>query len=137
MSRNLTSNPSNFFATFIRHYIVAALWSSTNEGEQATSENLDGQYDGDDIAMATYMAMVEDCANFIGKMIENLSQEELAEIDAEQCGHDFWLTRNGHGTGFWDRKELEANGLGDRLTELAKQFGECNLEGDGTYVYKL
>lgn len=25
----------------------------------------------------------------------------------EQCGHDFWLTRNGHGAGFWDR------GLGD------------------------
>ena len=38
--------------------------------------------------------------------------------------HDFWLTRNGHGTGFWDGDYPET---GDRLTELAKKFGECNL----------
>lgn len=24
----------------------------------------------------------------------------------ERFGHDFWLTRNGHGAGFWDRSEL-------------------------------
>ena len=23
--------------------------------------------------------------------------------DASQASHDFWLTRNGHSTGFWDR----------------------------------
>ena len=26
----------------------------------------------------------------------------------DQFGHDFWLTRNGHGTGYWDRGELTA-----------------------------
>ena len=26
--------------------------------------------------------------------------------DIEQAGHDFWFTRNRHGTGFWDRPEL-------------------------------
>jgi hypothetical protein len=25
----------------------------------------------------------------------------------EQFGHDLWLTRGGHGTGFWDRDELD------------------------------
>jgi hypothetical protein len=45
-------------------------------------------------------------------------------------GHDFYLTRQGHGCGFWDRKELDApiricyggslpdDSLGDALTKL-------------------
>ena len=32
------------------------------------------------------------------KEIENLYSNNL-----EQAGHDFWLSRNGHGAGFWDR----------------------------------
>ena len=39
-------------------------------------------------------------------------------------GHDLWLTTRGHGIGFWDRDELEADGLGDRLTEACERFGE-------------
>lgn len=38
----------------------------------------------------------------------------------EHVGHNFWLTRNGHGTGFWDR------GLGDdgeSLTKICEKFG--------------
>jgi hypothetical protein len=53
--------------------------------------------------------------------------------DVEKIAHDFWLTRNGHGAGFWDGDyklsefDLIYENLGDRLTELAKNFGECNL----------
>jgi hypothetical protein len=39
-------------------------------------------------------------------------------------GHDFWLTRNHHGAGFWDR------GLGDAgkiLTTLAQGYREVSL----------
>ena len=44
----------------------------------------------------------------------------LTQQNAQQVGHDFWLTREGHGAGFWDR----GNGpQGDRLTELAKAYG--------------
>jgi len=46
-----------------------------------------------------------------------------------QAGHDLWLTRNGHGAGFWDRDLGEA---GDKLTELSKEMGELTLlQGDG------
>ena len=34
-----------------------------------------------------------------------------------QAGHDFWLTRNGHGTGFWDRPEIWGSNA-DKLTDL-------------------
>lgn len=36
------------------------------------------------------------------------------------AGHDLWLTRSGHGAGYWDRGLGE---LGDRLTEAAKSYG--------------
>lgn len=50
------------------------------------------------------------------------------------AGHDFWLTRSGHGAGYWDRGLGE---LGDRLTEAAKAMGSPDDHtpydiGDGT-----
>lgn len=52
----------------------------------------------------------------------------------EQIGHDFSLTRDGHGTGFWDR------GLGERgdyLTNLCKPYGEgyVHIGNDGVVYY--
>ena len=38
---------------------------------------------------------------------------------ADLAGYDFWLTRNGHGTGFWDR------GLGNIGKRLAGRAAEC------------
>jgi hypothetical protein len=44
--------------------------------------------------------------------------------DLSDAGHDFHLTRNGHGAGFWDGDWKE---LGDRLTEAAKVYGSCEV----------
>lgn len=44
----------------------------------------------------------------------------VAGVSEGDAGHDLWLTRSGHGTGFWDRGLGE---LGDRLTEAAKSYG--------------
>jgi hypothetical protein len=41
------------------------------------------------------------------------------------AGHDFWLTRNGHGAGFWDGDWTEP--AATILTNAAKAFDECNL----------
>lgn len=54
---------------------------------------------------------------FIGLCEDTLIASELSP---GQIGHDFILTRNGHGTGFWDRGLGE---LGDTLTKWAKTFG--------------
>ena len=43
-----------------------------------------------------------------------------SELSPEQIGHDFILTRNGHGAGFWDRGLGE---IGDTLTKWAQTFG--------------
>ena len=51
----------------------------------------------------------------------------------EQAGHDFWLTRNGEGAGFWDR------GLGDvgeDLTKACRKYKSCYLYiGDDKRLY--
>jgi len=50
---------------------------------------------------------------------------QSAGVSAEQAGHDFILTANRHGAGFWDR------GLGDaggKLTEAAHAYGDIDAE---------
>jgi hypothetical protein len=53
--------------------------------------------------------------------------------DPRQHGTDFWLTRNGHGAGFWDR---DYGDLGDKLTAFAEKFGEVHIyKGDDGKAY--
>ena len=40
-----------------------------------------------------------------GEACERESEQYSAE---DLAGHDFWLTRNGHGTGFWDAGRWKA-----------------------------
>lgn len=49
----------------------------------------------------------------------------------EKAGTDFHLTRNGHGSGFWDGDYPEY----DKLTKLARTYGTCELvqSSDGSF----
>ena len=53
--------------------------------------------------------------------------------DDEQFGHDLWLTRQGHGAGFWDGdwREPEATAL----TEYARSIGDIVIEYDRGFVW--
>ena len=54
--------------------------------------------------------------------------KHLIEHNAiEQAGHDFWLTRNGHGSGFWDRFDNLYLGWGDVLTRVSEEYGEVYI----------
>ena len=54
----------------------------------------------------------------------------------EYAGHDFWLTRNGHGCGFWDGDWEER--VGEILTASAKSFGELSVYlGDDGKIYGM
>jgi hypothetical protein len=55
---------------------------------------------------------------------------------AEQAGHDFWLTRNGHGAGFWDGDWPEPHATA--LDCLSKRMGEIGAYlGDDGLVYLM
>ncbi len=116
--------------TMARAYLECALWLSPGEcdesGELVAGEFLDADYDFSDLDRETEARARRDCARFLE--LHGLPQYgDRSRLDcAEKCGHDFWLTRNHHGAGFWDRDDLP-EGDGDRLTAAAHAFGECDL----------
>lgn len=111
----------------LRAYMVCALWSSTGDND----EPLDDNHTPDDLDPQTVNAMREDVSQFVAKAKPYIV---AAGLDAEQVGHDFWLTRNGHGAGFWDRGLGE---LGDKLSTLARSFGEVWLYiGDDQHIHQ-
>jgi len=110
------------------NYVLAALWSSTDEYEHP----LDDNYSVGDIDAASLETMYAECDAFIAANWEAI---RATEQTAAQCGHDLWLTRNRHGVGFWDRGYPKA--LGDALTEAAHLEGERYLYiGDDGKVYQ-
>jgi hypothetical protein len=124
---------------FIKGYIDAALWSSTDESTPQGGEPLDANYSIEDIAPETLQRMIADCQRF---------QQENAKLLAAAiriyprkvgdptayAGHDFWLTRNGHGAGYWDGDLPDA--IGEPLTDAAHKMGEFNIcVGDDGKIY--
>ena len=117
---------------FLDAYIECALWSSTN---MDTEKPLDDDYGVGDIADEALTRMAIECEDF-----QQLAEPVLAEAYQQpgygpaQAGHDFWLTRNRHGAGFWDRGLGET---GEKLTQMAKWAGPVDLYvGDDGKVYQ-
>lgn len=106
-------------------YIVCALWSSHDWSEDGEDQgNLDDTYDAEDLTTGTADEMRADCADFLQANYADCVEMMARGFDPGQLGHDFWLTRNGHGTGFWDRGLGE---LGERLSAAAKVYGSVDL----------
>ena len=59
---------------------------------------------------------------------------DLTKYQIEQIGHDFWLTRNGHGAGFWDGDYEDKDGK--ILTMISESFGSKSpYLGDDGLIY--
>jgi hypothetical protein len=118
---------------FTHAYVTAALWSSTDD----EGEPLDSRYDVSDLAADVLQAMVTDCAAFQAQCGALLTDENCKYRGCdvvEYAGHDFWLTRNGHGAGFWDGEWIEP--AASVLDEAARKFGQCDLYvGDDGMIY--
>ena len=79
-----------------------------------------------------------DCAKFLER-VQGMPPA-WAEIQDRMgdAGHDFWLTRNGHGAGFWDGDWSSDCGIDDMLDGLAGEFGEAwPYLGDDGLIYFL
>jgi hypothetical protein len=80
--------------------------------------------------------IIEDCTGFELNnkgLLEKAVKFSNKKYTIDQAGHDLWLTRNGHGAGFWDR------GLGDvgeLLAIEAQNMGSISLvSGDDGKLY--
>jgi hypothetical protein len=84
----------------------------------------------DNIAPESIERAIEVCRDF-----QDANRADLDEVsdtfhkDDSSHGHDFWLTRNGHGAGFWDRGY---GTLGRRLSDACKPYGEAYVSGPET-----
>lgn len=143
---------------FVQGYLEAAFFTEHNErydrdewdSEEAQEAVREGTVSGSipkdagyaDMTEAVLTEVMEDC-----KAFEEYAADLLAMAygddghpdrgyDEAQAGRDFWYTRNGHGVGFWDRKELTEGGLGDRLAKRARKQGNVDAYwGDDGKVY--
>jgi hypothetical protein len=119
--------------SFIAGYVDALLWSSTDvvDGEDV---NLDDGYETSEAFDAKCEA---DCRAFFEANEADIGRavEEYRKADGYgYAGHDFALTRNGHGAGYWDGDLPEE--LGERLTAASKGAGEVHpYLGDDGLVY--
>lgn len=133
---------------FTRGYIEAAFFTSNAPGvccdewdsspevkADLEAGRLDGTVPADagfsSLSPAALVRIIGECGAFAGEAMVSL--KEACDRDGyseEQAGRDFWLTRNGHGAGYWDREALtgpEGDDLGDKLSEIARGYGESNL----------
>jgi hypothetical protein len=126
---------------FTRDYVASALWSSSDsdpddpDGEPIP---LDRDHGLEDVAPETMELMREDCADFV-KRFGHLVEDDDPKLPSDGgsrwglAGYDFWLTREGHGAGFWDGDWPKH---GDELTEAAKSYGRFELYvGDDGQVW--
>lgn len=107
----------------LKGYVDAALWSTYDESDDNGGDPMDKNYGFEDVELSTLEVMREDCRKFITANESDLIEENFLGhchegTFEEYVGHDFWLTRNGHGCGFWDGDWVKE--VGERLTKHCK-----------------
>ena len=98
-------------AEFTAATIEALFFTDTGEGDQPTADA--------ELAPETRLDLEADCRSWwhrFGCFVD------AADRTPEQAGHDFWLTRQGHGAGFWDGDWPEPYAA--MLTKGAECYGE-------------
>lgn len=123
-----------YLSKFLVAYLECAVWASTDTRNEEGDDSsfLDNGFDRHSIGIKAYEQALKECTEFVSTNAEDL-ELYAKSFSAEHAGHDFWLTRNGHGAGFWDRGLVE---VGEHLTEAAERAGERDLyAGDDDELY--
>lgn len=134
---------------FTTQYLLTAMWAETvvlpvpeqkidKSGLLDVDENhplhgikegapLDAHFDITNFTNGALLMAIRDCTDF-----QETNADDLLDEDDTRTGHDFWLTRNGHGCGFWDGDYDEYKG--NRLTLDAETYGPAYIvvNSDGT-----
>lgn len=97
-------------------YLEAIYFTETGDNDQPPSTA--------ELTPLTKCQAYIDCRNFLWAIGGNDPVDGFYDLDPEQLGHDLWLTRNGHGTGFWDRPEIYGEANARLFTRLSRAVGE-------------
>ena len=110
--------------TMTKAYLEAIYFTETGDDSQPSTD-----------AVITPLCKARafiDCRNFL-RAIGAVPGSEgpvdgCHDLNPAQLGHDLWLTRNGHGVGYWDRPELYGDANATLFTRLARAMGEHDAE---------
>jgi hypothetical protein len=113
-------------------YVEAILWLITDEDGEPMDE-----LTFSDVADETLDEIVRECEAFASDNGDDLTFYSEHYGDDHRAGMDFFLTRNRHGAGFWDRDFSEpGRTVLARLTDAAHVYGETwEYVGDDGKVY--
>lgn len=115
----------DYLAEVTAGYIECALWSESHSAEEGAKDPSDGHsfdylnFGPEDLTEEARKEAATDVASFVQGALA-----DLVGMAPRQIGHDFMLTRNRHGAGFWDRGLGEQ---GERLTKAANAYGTAGL----------
>ena len=107
--------------TRLESYLETLLWA----------ENLEGEF-----APQTLNSLDVELQRFY-KTLEETGVYGIISLDHDDSSisHNFWLTRQGHGAGFWDG---DFGLFGDQLTQISDAFGELYpYVGDDGLIYTM
>jgi len=133
------ANMADGLEDFTRGYAECALWAGLDysRDEDGNPPNLDANYGMCDIDAEACAAIVKDCGEFIEANRARLETAmEAAGINWSRLGFCFYLSRNGHGSGYFDEvaSSHPAAADFDLLQEAARKCGEFDLIGNGDSV---
>lgn len=126
------------FNEFFNAYLETAFWSSNDYSgpENGNDPPLDENYCPDDLDAASYDCLKVEALRFFNAHYDAISDGPSSGqwTPFSVAGHDFWLTRNHHGAGFWDGDWAEPDAT--TLTDASDKMGEIDLYvGDDGKVY--
>lgn len=100
------------------------LWADAANGATGESEDISAEY----APVSHHDVPGNDTWDKLEGLLQDERVAEIIErhgITPESFGHDFQLTRNGHGAGFWDRGYGED---GTYLTDMTRPSGSAGAE---------
>ena len=97
-------------ANFLEQYLDTAFWVADIEPQELDED--------------CHREATIECLAFL-----SLIDCYLNDDNRQQAAHDFYLSRNGHGTGFWDRPKAYSYIIGnyaDKFQAIAEGFGPAD-----------
>ena len=112
----------------LRGFLTCLLWSECDDDQEPFDKN----YEVSDISEEFVEEARKECQDFVEAAKEYIVESGMED---DSVGHDFCLTRNRHGAGFWDRGLGQ---IGENLTKKCRDFSEFNIYlGDDGKIYRF
>jgi hypothetical protein len=131
----------------LRQLAVTLLWSENDNADESGGKPLDANYTPEDIDADSLQELSRRFQSFVEeaeKLITEKVGDNWSSIDDFYTGsanseyqteHDFILTANGHGCGFWEEGDWPKE-VGEILTKLARKHSEIHADvGNDGKIY--